>query len=45
MTDIIVQTANAMKGDKEKYLDAGFDAYIAKKFDIHEFGEIIARFL
>ena len=42
---IIALTANAMAGDKERFLDAGFTAYIAKPFDTREFIETVVSFL
>lgn len=38
---IIALTAHAMSGDKERVLEAGFDAYIAKPFRINSFMEEI----
>jgi CheY-like chemotaxis protein len=34
-------TANAMKGDRERYLAAGMDAYIAKPVDAGKLFETI----
>lgn len=42
---IIAVTAFAMLGDKEKFLDAGFDAYISKPISIPSFLEVVEHFL
>ena len=38
---VIASTAFAMKGDKELFLDFGFDAYISKPIRVKEFLEAI----
>ena len=42
---IIAVTANVMRGDREKSLDAGCDGYIEKPIDIDLLSEEIERFL
>jgi two-component system cell cycle response regulator DivK len=42
---IIAQTAFAMSGDKEKYLESGFDDYISKPIIMDEILTIISKFL
>jgi CheY-like chemotaxis protein len=40
---IIAVTANAMKGDRERFLAAGMDDYIAKPIKRADLAEVIAR--
>lgn len=40
---IVAITANAMVGDKERYLAAGFDDYLAKPIRLEQLSDVIAR--
>ena len=42
---IIALTAYAMKGDKEKFINAGCDAYLSKPINTHELPLLIAQVL
>jgi two-component system, cell cycle response regulator DivK len=42
---IIALTANVMKGDRERSLEAGCDGYIQKPIDVDSIAEQINRFL
>jgi CheY-like chemotaxis protein len=42
---IVALTAQAMNGDKEAALAAGFDAYISKPIDTRTFSQTVARIL
>ena len=42
---IIALTANAVKGDKERFLSAGMDNYLSKPIQKHKFISMIAPFL
>lgn len=42
---IIAVTANVMRGDREKSLDAGCDGYIQKPIDIDTLAQQIERFI
>ncbi len=44
-TPIVALTAYAMKGDKEKFLAAGCDAYLSKPFNTRELPEMVAKML
>ncbi|MBA7551297.1 Polar-differentiation response regulator DivK [subsurface metagenome] len=42
---IIAQTAFAMSGDKEAYINDGFDDYIAKPINVQELLSSVEKFL
>lgn len=42
---IVAITANVMKGDRERTLNAGCDGYIEKPIDVDRFIEQVERFL
>ena len=42
---IIALTANAVSGDKEKYIKEGFDNYLSKPIDNDEFIKVINKYL
>lgn len=44
-TPIVVLTADAMEGQKEKYLSNGFDDYISKPIDKSELSRVLKKFL
>jgi two-component system cell cycle response regulator DivK len=44
-TPIVALTANVMRGDRERSLEAGCDGYIQKPIDIDTIAEQIERFL
>ena len=44
-TPIIALTAYAMKGDKERFIDAGCDAYLSKPTSTRELPEMIGKML
>lgn len=44
-TPIVAVTANVMRGDKEKTLEAGCDGYIQKPIDVDQLTSEIERFM
>jgi len=42
---IIALTAHAMKGDKEKAIEAGCDSYLSKPINTHELPKLVADML
>ena len=44
-TPIVALTANAMAGDRKKYIELGFDEYMSKPFRQEELEAILSKFL
>ncbi|MEW6067985.1 MAG: response regulator [Nitrospirota bacterium] len=42
---VVALTAHAMKGDREKVIEMGFEGYISKPIDIHELPNQIKAYL
>ena len=42
---VVALTAHAMKGDREKFISAGFEGYISKPIDIHVLPDQVRDFL
>ncbi len=40
---LIAMTAHAMRGDRERFLAAGMDDYVAKPLDMHDLAEVLER--
>jgi two-component system, cell cycle response regulator DivK len=43
-TRVVALTAQAMAGDRERFLEAGFDGYISKPVDVPEFIVSVRRY-
>ena len=44
-TPIVALTANAIKGDRERCLDAGMDDYVSKPFSRQQLLEVVKRWV
>ena len=44
-TPIIAVTSFAMKGDKERIMEAGFNQYVSKPIKVQEFRELVSKYL
>ena len=42
---MVACTAGAMRGDQERALEAGCDAYLSKPIDTREFSQLVGRLL
>jgi two-component system cell cycle response regulator DivK len=42
---VVALTAHSMRGDEEKFINAGCNGYISKPIDIHEFRKTIAGYV
>jgi two-component system cell cycle response regulator DivK len=43
-TRVVALTAQAMAGDRERFLEAGFDGYLSKPVDLREFIDTVRRY-
>ena len=43
-TPVVALTAQAMAGDRERFLEAGFDGYLSKPVDLPEFIDTVKRY-
>jgi len=41
---VLALTAQAMEGDRERFLEAGFDGYLSKPVDIAELVDTVLRY-
>ncbi len=41
---VLAVTAQAMKGDRERFIEAGFDGYLSKPVDVDELMEMVGLF-
>jgi CheY-like chemotaxis protein len=44
-TPIVALTANALKGDRERFLEAGMDEYLTKPLDKEKLASVLNNFL
>ncbi|NLL44533.1 MAG: response regulator, partial [Mollicutes bacterium] len=44
-TPVVVLTADAIVGVKEKYLNEGFDDYLSKPIDVKELNQLLKKYL
>lgn len=44
-TPVVALTAYAMQGDRERFLESGFDGYFSKPIDTRTFAEDVERYL
>jgi CheY-like chemotaxis protein len=42
---VIAQTAFAMSGDKERYIQDGFDEYVSKPINVQELLSLVGKYL
>jgi CheY-like chemotaxis protein len=42
---VVALTAQAMSGDRERFLESGFDGYISKPVDVLDFIQTVARYV